>query len=55
MFVLFFSCCMIVAVGNDLNAFALRKKQKLFMGRTFDWLQISAMFRLTWLSGVLFN
>ena len=29
--------------------------EKPFIGRTFDWKQISAMFRLTWLSGVLFS
>lgn len=52
----FFSpCCMFIAVRNDLNEFVLQQNQKLFIGRIFDWKQISGMLRLTWLSGVLFS
>lgn len=52
---MFFFCCVFIAVGNDSNESVMQQNKKLFMGRSLDWKQISAMFRLTWLSGVLFS
>lgn len=50
-----FSCCVFNPVRNNLNESVMQQNQRLYKQRTSDWKWISAMFRLTWLSGVLFS
>lgn len=48
-------CLCVLQSKNRLNKFLMQQNQKAYMGRTFDLKQISAMFRLIWLSGVLLS